>query len=171
MCNRCCKQSLCLVASHPPPHPAILPLLDDRGRYQLSIILQVHVANSNKSWLRNFVHKNNWKLCETFFNRKKKVSIQVKQKWNIIFPTLYVVLPPPPFFFPSTHIHTHLLQLRSCSLKKGPRFTYAPSLSLSSSVFRSPPPPPSLSLSHFTNLNNPIIKLTNIRTHFIPFKN
>ena len=87
MCNRCCKQSLCLVASHPPPPPppppAILPLLDDRGRYQLSIILQVHVAKKN--WLRNFVHKNNWKLCETFFNRKKKVSKQVKQKWNIIY--------------------------------------------------------------------------------------
>ena len=57
----------------PPPARAILPLFDNQGS-----LYQVYVAN--KIWLADFVHENYWKLCETFFNlKKKKKSLKTRK--------------------------------------------------------------------------------------------
>ena len=48
----------------PPPHTHTQFSHSQITEADISYQLQVHVAN--KIWLRDFVHKNNWKLCETF---------------------------------------------------------------------------------------------------------
>ena len=92
-----CKHSLCLITPPPPP--------PQFSHSQMTEAYQLQVHEANKIWLRDFVHKNNWKLFETFLNLRKSFKTS-KTEWKYFrFQTLYVVLPPPPPFF--SHAYSH----------------------------------------------------------------